>query len=132
MRIVLDTNVLISATLKDLSTPAAAVRLVAASHVLLTSVATQHELRRILSKPYFQAIVKGTVVARLEAMFADAELIPITQAIMACRDPSDDQFLELAVNGKADCVISGDDDLLSMTIFRGIPIITPAKFLTLT
>jgi len=51
---------------------------------------------------------------------------------MACRDPSDDQFLELAVNGKADCVISGDDDLLSMTIFRGIPIITPAKFLTLT
>ena len=132
MRIVLDTNVLVSATLKELSTPAAAVRLVLASHVLLTSAATQQELRRILAKPYFQTACKGKVIASLDAMFADAELIPITQAIIACRDPSDDQFLELAINGRADLIISGDQDLLSMMIFRGIPIITPAKFLTLT
>jgi putative PIN family toxin of toxin-antitoxin system len=132
MRIVLDTNVLVSATLKELSTPAAAVRLVSASHVLLTSVATQHELRRILSKPYFQATVKGKVIANLDAMLADAELITITHAIIACRDPKDDQFLELAVNGKADYIISDDDDVLSMMIFRGISIITPARFLTLT
>jgi len=132
MRIVLDTNVLVSATLKEQSTPAAAVRLVLASHVLLTSAATQHELHRILSKPYFQTTSKGKVIASLDAVFADAEMIAITQAIMACRDPSDDQFLELAVNGKADLIISGDNDLLSMIIFRGIPIVTPAKFLALT
>jgi predicted nucleic acid-binding protein len=45
-----------------------------------------------------------------------------------CRDPDDDKFLELAVNGHADAIISGDHDLLVLDTFRGIPIITPAAF----
>ncbi len=38
-------------------------------------------------------------------------------------------FLELAWNGKADMIISGDEDLLTMTPFRQISILTPASFL---
>jgi predicted nucleic acid-binding protein len=45
-----------------------------------------------------------------------------------CRDPDDDKFLELAVNGRADVIISGDADLLVLDTFRGIPIITAAAF----
>jgi predicted nucleic acid-binding protein len=59
---------------------------------------------------------------------AAAELVEITERIVACRDPKDDKFLELAVNGRADAIVTGDDDLLVLNPFRGIPIITPAAF----
>ncbi len=61
-------------------------------------------------------------------MLAAAELVTITQRIAACRDPTDDKFLELAVNGHADLIVSGDGDLLALNPFRQIPIVTPAIF----
>jgi putative PIN family toxin of toxin-antitoxin system len=65
----------------------------------------------------------------LREVLAAAELVPITERIAACRDPKDDKFLELAVNGKAEVIVSGDGDLLDLNPFRGIPIVTPATFL---
>ena len=61
-------------------------------------------------------------------MLASAELVTITERIAACRDPSDDKFLELAVNGHADLIVSGDADLLALNPFRGVPIVPPATF----
>jgi uncharacterized protein len=61
-------------------------------------------------------------------LLASAELVRITERIAACRDPTDDKFLELAVNGHADQIISGDGDLLALNPFRGIPIAPPASF----
>ena len=52
----------------------------------------------------------------------------ITEAVTGCRDPKDDKFLELAVNGRADVIVSGDADLLVLEAFRDIPILTPAAF----
>jgi predicted nucleic acid-binding protein len=49
-------------------------------------------------------------------------------SIQICRDAKDDKFLELAISGKADCIISGDDDLLSIKSFQGIPIVSPRQF----
>jgi uncharacterized protein len=49
--------------------------------------------------------------------------------IEVCRDPKDDKLLEIAVEGKADALVTGDDDLLVLHPFRGIPIIGPAEFL---
>jgi predicted nucleic acid-binding protein len=54
-------------------------------------------------------------------MLAAAELVAITEHIAACRDPTDDKFLELAVNGRADLIVSGDRDLLALNPFRDIP-----------
>jgi predicted nucleic acid-binding protein len=59
---------------------------------------------------------------------AAAELVTITERIVACRDPTDDKFLELAVNGHADLIVSGDGDLRALNPFRDIPIATPAAF----
>lgn len=129
MRIVLDTNVLISAILKANSIPAAAVRQACSAHVLLTSAATQQELHRIWCKPYFQRFVSEEVLRKIDTMFAASELVIVTESIKACRDPMDDKFLELAVTGKADIIVSGDKDLLSMTSYEGTRIITPAEFL---
>ena len=52
------------------------------------------------------------------------------QHVQACRDPRDNKFLEVAVNGRADILVSGDKDLLALHPFRGIDIITPADYLT--
>ena len=65
----------------------------------------------------------------LMAFMRKAELVEITETVAACRDPKDHQILELAVSGNADCIVTGDDDLLTLNLFRGIAIITPADFL---
>ena len=57
------------------------------------------------------------------------EAVPVAHRITACRDPRDDKFLEVAVAGKADAIVSGDEDLLVLHPFAGIPILSPAAFL---
>ena len=59
------------------------------------------------------------------------EVISISSAKMGCRDPDDDKFLELALLGDADCLVTGDQDLLEMIPFRGIEILRPIEFLSL-
>jgi predicted nucleic acid-binding protein len=56
-------------------------------------------------------------------------LIKISEKITICRDPKDDKFLELAVNGQANFIITGDEDLLVLNPFRNIEIITVNEFL---
>ena len=60
---------------------------------------------------------------------AFADRIPITRVIQVCRDPKDDKFLELAVNGAAQLIITGDADLLALHPFRRTEILTPARYL---
>lgn len=45
-----------------------------------------------------------------------------------CRDPDDDNILAAAIGGQVECILTGDDDLLTLKKFRGIPIISPAEF----
>ncbi len=65
----------------------------------------------------------------LVALLKETELVEITEHIEVCRDPKDNKFLELAICGKADFVITGDDDLLDLDPFRELRIITPRGFL---
>jgi len=60
---------------------------------------------------------------------SEAVFVIISETIRACRDPKDDKFLELAVSGRAACIVTGDDGLLTLSPFREIPIMTPAAFL---
>ncbi len=55
----------------------------------------------------------------LVSLVRDSDLIEITESVRACRDPDDDRILELAVNGAAAYIITGDSDLLVMNPFRG-------------
>jgi uncharacterized protein len=55
-------------------------------------------------------------------------MIEITEAIAACRDPKDDKFLELAISGQANYVLSSDKDLLVLHPFQDSAIVTPADF----
>jgi putative PIN family toxin of toxin-antitoxin system len=56
-------------------------------------------------------------------------LVEKTITLKDCRDPHDNKFLECAVSAGADCVVSGDDDLLVLGRVCGIPILGVSKFL---
>ena len=129
MRVVVDTNVFVSAVLKDKSLPALAVHAVEQRGGLLKSVMTEQQLFQVLARPHLAALIAPAAFDWLNRLLAAAELVTITERIAAYRDPTDDKFLDLAVNGRADVIVSGDADLLVLGPFRGIPIVTPATFL---
>ena len=58
-----------------------------------------------------------------------ATMIPVLSEVTDCRDPKDNQFLALAADAEADCIVSGDKDLLVLHPWRGIAIVSPADFL---
>jgi putative PIN family toxin of toxin-antitoxin system len=128
MRIVVDTNVFVSAVLKVNSLPFLVVRWIDQHGGLLKSVTTEREILSVLERPHIASVTIPSFRDDLAKMLATAELVPITERVAACRDPHDDKFLELAVNGHADLIVSGDADLLALNPFRNIPIVTPATF----
>jgi putative PIN family toxin of toxin-antitoxin system len=67
--------------------------------------------------------------ALLERVASLVEIIDVLQSIHASRDPKDNKFLDAAVNGRADVIVTGDKDLLDLNPFRGIAIVTPAAYL---
>lgn len=126
MRVVVDTNVFVSAILKKASVPA----LVHREDTLLKSKATEDEVRLVLARPRFSGYVGPSLPGWLNQALDAAEEVIIAERMVACRDPKDDKFLELAVNGHVDLVVSGDADLLALKMFRDIPIISPAAFVS--
>jgi putative PIN family toxin of toxin-antitoxin system len=130
VRVVVDTNVLVSAAILPQSVPRQALDLVLDHHQLLASAESLAEVTRVLSRARFNKYLSdGQRQAFLSALAAAAVAAAVTESVAACRDPKDNLFLEIAVSGPADCVVTGDDDLLALNPFRGIPILTPQDFL---
>jgi putative PIN family toxin of toxin-antitoxin system len=131
VRIVIDTNVLVSGILLPESIPGRLFDHAELDGSLLFSQATFSELREVLWRPKFDRYLDAVRRDRFIGRCLDAAaLVDTIRVIRACRDPDDDKFLEVAVNGKADALITGDTDLLVLDPFEGIPIITPAACLT--
>jgi putative PIN family toxin of toxin-antitoxin system len=129
-RVVLDTNALVSRLLLPTSVPAQAVRLAMAENRVLASDATMTELADVLSRRKLDPYV--TIEARkefLRLLGRVVESVLILHVVSARRDPKDDKFLELAVNGEAQFIVTGDADLLALHPFRTVQIVTPAVFL---
>ncbi len=131
LRCVCDTNVLVSLLLRPGGTPGQAfTRAVRDGGKLLVSKATLVELDDVLSRPKFDRYVsRATRSQFLVDLMPLMELIPPSLPIRACRDPRDDKFLEVAVHGDADALVTGDDDLLALDPFHGVAILTPQDFL---
>lgn len=129
-RVVFDTNALVSRLLVPGSVPAQAVRKAVEEADLLVSEATLYELADVLARPKFDPYI--TIEDRkefLRLLGRIAEMVPIVYTVHDCRDPKDNKFLELAINGEADAIVTGDDDLLVLNPYRGIPIVSPAAYL---
>jgi putative PIN family toxin of toxin-antitoxin system len=128
MRVVVDTNVFVSAAFRTSSRPASVIRWIDRHGGLLKSTATEAQLIEVLRRPYIARKLPPDYQQRVSRLLSTAELVMIIERIAVCRDPTDDKFLELAVNGRADMVVTGDLDLLVLNPFRNIPIIGPLEF----
>jgi len=133
IRAVIDTNILVSGVIKPTGAAGRLMGLLRLGHfIFVYSPSTMEEVIRVLSRPRIQrkyGITDDDVrtVAQL-LILRGMEVIP-TEHITACRDAKDNIFLEVAVAGQVDVLVSGDEDLLVLHPFRGIPILTVRQFL---
>jgi hypothetical protein len=127
---VVDTNVFVSAIILPLSLPRRAVDQALDNGVLLFSAATIAELEEVLRRPKFDRyVIREERQFFLSQLASTAEFVQIIQLVRECRDPKDDKFLEVALNGRADVIVTGDADLLGIHPWRGIEVLSPAKYL---
>ena len=91
------------------------------------------ETYEVLSRKRFRKYIdEEDIRTFLAALAREAEYVDVQESLRACRDPKDDKFLELAVSGRADYIVSGDTDLLALNPFRTVQIVAPHAFLRLT
>ena len=129
-RVVFDTNTLVSAVLIGSSLPAQALDVALAKGTLLQAEKTYAELESVLMREKFNRYI--SVNARLQFLATIAQVatfVQVSSVVTDCRDPKDNRFLELALDGAADLILSGDRDLLSMHPYRGIPILSAGDYL---
>jgi putative PIN family toxin of toxin-antitoxin system len=129
-RVVIDTHVLISGLFSTTSTPALAVEKAITKGQLVATTETLRELiEKLLQAKFDRYVSRERREALLQRVASIVEIVEVLQAVRASRDSKDDKFLEAAVNGRANVLVTGDRDLLDLNPFRGIAIVTPADYL---
>ncbi len=131
LRVVIDTNVLISAVLSRHTPPAWVVRHVLQHGRLLFSSTTFAELHTRLWRPKFDRYLSLEDRKQLLHDFGAAgvwvDVPPAIQSIRYSRDADDDAFIHTAQAGNAHMLVSGDQDLLCLNPVGALPILTPAQ-----
>ena len=130
MRIVVDTNVLVSAILFG-GRPAELIRFVLMHTV--SAVATQEIIEEYQSTVDYLLEKYGGREVRipLEIICSAMEIIPAQSRVKVCRDPDDDKFLSCAMDGQCCYIVSGDKDLLTLKRYRDVKIVTVSEFFEL-
>ncbi len=127
MRTVFDTNVLIAALITAEGVCGNLVKRCAQVHTPITSEFILNELREKLTEKFKKKPSDiDDAVALLRGKFVIIE--PATLEKPVCRDPDDDTVLGTAIAGEAQCIITGDKDLLSLGQYAGIDIFKPNAF----
>jgi len=134
VKVVIDTNVLVSAVISKDSSPGDVVRLAILGEIEnYTSEDILEEVERILnSEKVLQRIGskhKDDII-RIYRLIS-IKVSPKIRVNVIERDPSDNKFLEAALEAKADFIITGDHHLLELREFRGVKILSPSDFLKL-
>lgn len=133
MRVVIDTNILVSRYLTPHGLAGQILRLWRDERFeLLVSEATLEELRDVLQRPSIRG--RGQLSLRqideiIEGFRISATVVSPTETIQVVVDPDDDKFLECAVAGGAELIVSRDPHLLDVKEYRGIRLVTPLTFL---
>lgn len=130
MRFVFDTNTIVSGLLLPDSKPRQAIDRAQDRGKILISLPALLELNEVIGRKKFDKYLSEEKRKEfLAALVKQAEFVELNEKITDCRDEKDSKSLELAVSGEADCIISGDGDLLVLHPFRGISILPPGEFL---
>jgi uncharacterized protein len=129
-RLVLDANVIVSSVLSAQGKARQAFDLAISTGIVLMSDDTFAELSEVLLRSKFDKYSnRAKRETFLDELLGLVEFVEITVQIDECRDPKDNKYLELAMSGKADSIVTGDEDLLVLHPFRQIPIVSIQTFL---
>lgn len=135
VRALLDANVLISAVIRPSGPPGQIVTaLLAQTFEAVLSPAIIAEVETALALPRIRKYLRepDEALRWLADIVVLADLVQDTDAVTGvCRDPADDAVLAAAIEGRANLIVTGDDDLLVLGDYRGIKILTPRAFLDL-
>jgi putative PIN family toxin of toxin-antitoxin system len=136
-RVVLDTSTLVSAALRVGSIPRQVLVKALATCDICASMDTLWELESVLKRDKFDRFLDlesrmeyAALIRRNVRIFAVDDAV--ASAVQPhCRDPKDDQFLALALAAEADAIVSSDLDLLVLNPWHGVPILSPAQFISI-
>jgi len=135
MRVAVDINVLISTIIKpENHIGMIVVRMRNGDYTLLYSSELINEFTEVVTRDKFWKkfqLTEETVNAFVGSILKYGQRVSVVTLVDICRDPDDNILLSLALDGKADYIVSGDKDLLDMVSFRNIPIVKPAEFLAM-
>lgn len=134
MRVVVDTNVLISGLISAIGPPAKIVDLWIEGVVqVAVSPPIISEYFGVFLRPRFEGIgsasARQETLERLIGLPNTVAVVPETRVAWVGEDPSDDRFLECAKAARADLIVSGDEHLLALSAFEGISIVNPRRFM---
>ena len=135
IRAVVDTNIIVRAIIKPKGTVGPVLQRLREGHfTLLYTEGLLTELVDVLNRPRIRNkyyLSQEDIEIVLALILLRGEPVNPTRRIDACRDPEDNMILEAAVSARANAIVSGDEDLLTLHPFEGIPIIRPAAFLSM-
>jgi putative PIN family toxin of toxin-antitoxin system len=127
--VVIDTNVWISALqfAKHRGTPTLAIEKAMSEDVIATCDEIDAEIVRVLTEKFSWEQHRAT--SALQSILTRSIRRKILGTVKVCRDPGDDMFLECAALAKADLLVAGDKDLLTLGAHEGTRILTPSEYL---
>jgi len=133
IRAVIDTSILlVRALIKPRGTVGPVLQgLRNADYQLVYSDPIPAELAEVLARPRLRAkygLTTEDVAIAPSLILPRGEPVVPARRIDVCRDPTDNMLLEAALAGQADAIVSGDNDLLTLNLFEGIPILSPEAF----
>ena len=133
MRVVVDTNVLVSALiLPHGRVGPVLLRLPDGAYTLLYSQPLLEELVDVLNRPRIRhkyELTDEAIETLISLILLRGEAVAPEQRVTVCRDPKENKFFEVALAGGANLIVSGHQDLLALHPFASIPILRPADFL---
>jgi len=137
IKAVLDTNILVSGLISPRGSPAKIIDLwQEGNYILVTSKAILNEVRRVLNCPkifHNYHLSRKRIKEYLEGLSIFAEAVrPRKRVLVIKQDPQDNKFIEAALAGRADFLVSGDKHLLKLKEYQGMRIVTANTFLTST
>lgn len=136
-RVVIDTDVIVSGTLTPEGHPGHILAAWRDGHFLLViSEEIIAEIKEVLNRPRirenYRHLTRATIGRLINLLRQHSILVSgVLNLKVVERDPDDDKIIVAAVEGDADIIVSGDNDLLALKVYRGIEIVTPAEFIKL-
>jgi uncharacterized protein len=128
-RVVLDTNVLVSAIISDGKSRELLKKGITKQYSILISDLILKELIVVLKRPKFKTS-EDEVQKTILAVTRTAEIVHAKTKIKAVKeDPKDDMIIETAIDGDADLIVTGDSHILALRTFRGIKVLSVEKML---